>query len=110
MALGIYGKLWRTSRQVRLLCPWARHLTGRPTFMWKTGDPEMATPKRVRTYRPKHSDTSLSREWRIKMANNNNKNNKKKFTLVQQVGNNSTSNNSEITIESAKITTEIFIE
>ena len=44
------------------------------------------------------------------MANNNNKNNKKKFTLVQQVGNNSTSNNSEITIESAKITPEIFIE
>ena len=32
-------------------------------------DPEMATPKRVRTYRPKHSDTSLSREWRINMAN-----------------------------------------
>ena len=21
--------MWRTSRQVRLLCPWARHLTGR---------------------------------------------------------------------------------
>ena len=37
--------------------------------MWKTGDPEMATPKRVRTHRPKHSDTSLSREWRINMAN-----------------------------------------
>ena len=52
-----------------LLCPWARHLTRRPTFMWKTGDPEMATPKRVRTFRPKHSDTSLSREWRINKAN-----------------------------------------
>ena len=37
--------------------------------MWKTGDPEMPTPKRVRTFRPKHSDTSLSREWRINMAN-----------------------------------------
>ena len=37
--------------------------------MWKTDDPEMVTPKRVRTYRPKHSDTSLSREWRIDMAN-----------------------------------------
>ena len=37
-------------------------------FMWKTGDPEMATPKRVRTYRPKHRDTSLSPEWRINMA------------------------------------------
>ena len=37
--------------------------------MWKTGDPEMATSKRVRTYRPKHSGTSLSREWRINMAN-----------------------------------------
>ena len=69
LALGIYGRLWRTSRQVRLLCPWAKHLTGRPTFMWKTGDPEMVTPKRVRTYRPKHSDTSLTREWRINMAN-----------------------------------------
>ena len=46
---------------------------GRPTFMWKTGDPEMATPKRVRTHRPKHSDTSLSREWRINMANNKKK-------------------------------------
>ena len=34
-----------------------------------TGDPEMATPKRVRTYCPKHSDTSLSREWRINMVN-----------------------------------------
>ena len=47
-------------RQVRLLCPLARHLTGRPTFMWKTGDPdnsEIATPKRVRTFRPKHGDT-----------------------------------------------------
>ena len=44
-------------------------LNGRPTFMWKTGDPEMATPKRVQTHRPKHSDTSLSREWRINMAN-----------------------------------------
>ena len=29
----------------------------------------MATPKRMRTHRPKHSDTSLSREWRINMAN-----------------------------------------
>ena len=37
--------------------------------MWKTGDPEIATPKRVRTYRPKHSDTSFSREWRTSMAN-----------------------------------------
>ena len=32
----------------------------------------MATPKRVRTYRPKHSDTSLSRKWRINMANKKN--------------------------------------
>ena len=32
----------------------------RPTFMWKAGGPdisEMATPKRVRTSRPKYSDT-----------------------------------------------------
>ena len=49
-----------------------------PTFMWKTGDPEMATPKRVRTHRPKHSDASLSREWRINMAN---KKKKKKLRL-----------------------------
>ena len=28
-----------------------------------------ATPKRVRTYCPTHSDTSLSRKWRINMAN-----------------------------------------
>ena len=53
--------LWGTSRQVRLWCPWARHLTGRPAFMWKTGDPEIATPKRVRTYCPKHSDTVIPR-------------------------------------------------
>ena len=45
--------------------------------MWKPGDPEMATPKRVRTYRPKHSDTSLSREWRINIAN------KKKIDLKE---------------------------
>ena len=45
-----------------------------PHFMWKTDDPEVATPKRVRTYRPKHSDTSLSREWRINMAKKNQKN------------------------------------
>ena len=53
---------------VRLLCPWARHITGRSTFMWKTGDPEITAPKRVRTYHPKRSDTSLSCEWRMNMA------------------------------------------
>ena len=37
--------------------------------MGRTGDPKMATPKRVRTYRPKHSDASLSHGWRINMAN-----------------------------------------
>ena len=47
--------------------------------MWKTGDLEMATPKRVRTYRPKHSDISLSREWRIYMAN---KKKKKEFNAL----------------------------
>ena len=49
--------------------------------MWKTGDPDtskIATPKRVGTYRPKHSDTSLSREWRINLAN---KKNKKKIII-----------------------------
>ena len=71
--------LWKVveNKPASSLCPWARHLMGRPTFMWKTGDPEMATPKRVRTYRPKHSDTSLSREWRISMVN------KKKKIMVQ---------------------------
>ena len=53
--------------------------TPRPTFVWKTGDPEIATPKQVQTYRPKHSDTSLSREWRINMAN------KKKISLFLHV-------------------------
>ena len=48
-------------------------LNGTPTFMWKTGDPEMANPKRVWTHRPEHSDISLSREWRINMANNKKK-------------------------------------
>ena len=38
----------------------------------------MATSKRVRTRRPKHSDTSLSREWRINMANE-----KKKVIVLQ---------------------------
>ena len=31
-----------------------------PTFMWKTGGPDtsqIATPTRVRTFRPKYSDT-----------------------------------------------------
>ena len=52
--------------------PWARHSTGCLAFMWKTDDratSEIATYKRVRTYRPKHRDTSLSREWRINIAN-----------------------------------------
>ena len=45
--------------------------------MWKTGDSDtskIATPKRVLAYRPKHRDTSLSREWRINMANKKKKN------------------------------------
>ena len=50
--------------------------------MWKTGDPEMATPKRVRTYCPKHNDTSLSREWRINMA----KKKKKEVELGRESG------------------------
>ena len=39
---------------------WVRHSAGYPTFVWKRGGPdtsEIATPKRERTYRPKHSDT-----------------------------------------------------
>ena len=34
---------------------------------------------RVRTYRPKHCDTSLSREWRMNMAN------KKKYLAESQI-------------------------
>ena len=49
--------------------------------MWKTGDPEIATPERVRTYRPKQSDTSLSREWRINMPN------KKKIYFIEKKNN-----------------------
>ena len=49
--------------------------------MWKTGDPEMATPKRVRIHRPKHSDTSLSREWKINMANKK----KKKYVVKKLI-------------------------
>ena len=44
--------------------------------MWNTGDLEMATRKRVWTYRAQHSNTSLSRKWRINMTN------KKKTVLV----------------------------
>ena len=31
--------VWKTSRQACLLCPWAKHLTGRSTIMWQTGGP-----------------------------------------------------------------------
>ena len=47
--------------QARLLYPWARHLMGCPAFIWKTGAPnttEMATPKGVRTFRQKYSNTN----------------------------------------------------
>ena len=37
-------------------------------FMWKTGDPAMATPQQVRTSRPKDNNKSLSREWRANIA------------------------------------------
>ena len=47
-------------------------LNGTPHLYVEDIDPEMATPKRVRTYRPKHSDTSLSREWRINMEKKTN--------------------------------------
>ena len=64
------GSCGEQAGKVRLLCPWARHLTGQlHSLCWKTGDPEIATPKRVRTYRPKHGDASLSREWKINTAN-----------------------------------------
>ena len=63
------GEVVESKPASSLVVSLARHLTGRPTFIWKTSDPEMATPKRVRIYRPKHSDTSLSREWRINTAN-----------------------------------------
>ena len=73
---GIYSfPAWRLAfmgccgEQACLLCSWARHLTGRTTFVWKTGDPKKATPKRLQTFCPKHSDTSLSRKWRTNIAN-----------------------------------------
>ena len=64
---GIHSfRAWRSAfmggcgEQARKFACCARHLTGRPTFMWKTGGPdtsEIAPPKRVQTYRPKYSDT-----------------------------------------------------
>ena len=64
---GIYSfPGWRSAfmggcgEQADELCAWARHLTGGPIFMWKTGGSdtlEIATAKRVRTYRRKHTDT-----------------------------------------------------
>ena len=60
----------KPEEQVRLLCPWARHLAGRPHLY--VGDQDtykMATPKRVRTFRPKYSDTIRFLEWRINIEN-----------------------------------------
>ena len=42
--------------EISLILSLGKALNGSPTFMWKTGAPdtsEKATPKRVRTYRPK---------------------------------------------------------
>ena len=58
-------------------------LRGKSGKTVKIGDPEMATSKRVRTYRPKHSDTSLSREWRTNMANKKIKKQNKFCSTVQ---------------------------
>ena len=72
LALGILGGLWRTSRQVRLLCPWARHLTVRPRLhvedRWpkhlKNGNSQASAnvPSEIERY------NSISCEWRINMA------------------------------------------
>ena len=48
-----------TSWQVRLLCPWARHLTGRPHLYVEdsgTDTTKMATPTPVQMSRPKYSN------------------------------------------------------
>ena len=73
LALGIYGRLWRTSRQVRLLCPWARHLKGRlrlyvedrwPRHLGNGNSQASADfPSKIQQY------NSLTREWKINMNN-----------------------------------------
>ena len=70
------GEVVENKPASRLLCPWARHFTGRPAFMWKTGAPDTTeTPKRVRTSCPKYSDTirflvNGEQIWQIKKKQN----------------------------------------
>ena len=47
LTFSIKGTVWRTSRQVYLLCRWERHLTGFPHL--SVVDRWLATPKRART-------------------------------------------------------------
>ena len=46
LTLSIKGTVWRTSRQVYLLCRWERHLAGFPHL--GLVDRWLATPKRAR--------------------------------------------------------------
>ena len=41
------GRLWRTSRQVCLLCPWARHFMGRPSLYVEDRWPRFSSEERV---------------------------------------------------------------
>ena len=50
------GEIVENKPASSLVVSLGKALNGTPHLMWKTGDLEMATPKRVRTYRPKHSD------------------------------------------------------
>ena len=63
LTLSITGTVWRTSRQVRLLCHWERHLAGFPHF--GVVDRWLATPKRARI-----AHWSLSRDRRIHKQQN----------------------------------------
>ena len=65
------GKVVKNKPASSLVVSLGKALNGTPHLYVEDRWPEMATPKRVRTYHPKHSDTSLFREWRINMANKN---------------------------------------
>ena len=47
LALGIRERLWRISRQVRLLCPWARHVTECPHLYVEDKWPSFPSQERV---------------------------------------------------------------
>ena len=75
LTLSIKGTVWRTSRQVYLLCRWERHLAGFPHL--GEVDSWLATPKRARI-----AHWSLSRERRMNMHLNKKKN--ERLCLIQR--------------------------